>query len=70
VDRVQALARRHRWVLRLDVVKHFPSLDHAILRDLLWRRVTERGLRRHVLLRQHALCPPVFTLKPFPGPES
>lgn len=45
-DRVQALARRHRWVLRLDVVKHFPSLDHAILRELLWRRVPELGLRR------------------------
>ena len=46
VDRVQALAQSHRWVLRLDVVKHFPSLDHAILRDLLWRRVPEPGLRR------------------------
>lgn len=46
VDRVQTLARRHRWVLRLDVVKHFPSLDHAILRELLRRRVPEPGLRR------------------------
>jgi RNA-directed DNA polymerase len=50
VDRVQALARRHRWVLRLDVVKHFPSLDHAILRELLWRRVPEPGLRRIINL--------------------
>lgn len=45
VDRLQALARKHRWVLRLDVVRHFPSLDHAVLRELLWRRVPEPGLR-------------------------
>jgi len=33
VDRLQQFARRYRYVLRLDIVKHFPSLDHAILRD-------------------------------------
>ncbi len=31
VDQVQAWARRHRYVLRGDVVQHFASLDHAIL---------------------------------------
>ncbi len=46
VDRLQEFARRYRYVLRLDVVQHFPSLDHAILRsavaevvqdaDVLW----------------------------------
>jgi hypothetical protein len=46
VDRFQQLARRYRYVLRMDVVQHFPSLDHAILRaaiaeviqdaDVLW----------------------------------
>lgn len=35
VDRLQYFARRYRYVLRLDIVKHFPSLDHAILRDHL-----------------------------------
>jgi hypothetical protein len=50
VERVQALARHHRWVLRLDVVRHFPSLDHQILRELLWRRVPEPGLRRLIEL--------------------
>ena len=35
VDRLQQFARRHRYVLRLDIVKHFPSLDHAILRERL-----------------------------------
>lgn len=35
VDRLQEFARRDRYVLRLDVVQHFPSLDHAILRDAI-----------------------------------
>jgi len=46
LDRFQDLARRHRYVLRADVVQHFPSLDHQLLRaklahvirdqDVLW----------------------------------
>ena len=46
VDRLQEFTRRYRYVLRLDVVQHFPSVDHAILRaaiaeviqdaDVLW----------------------------------
>lgn len=39
VDRLQTLARRHRFVLRVDVVKHFPALDHAVLRAELARVV-------------------------------
>jgi hypothetical protein len=35
IDRLQAFARRNRYVLRLDVVQHFPSLDHAILRSAI-----------------------------------
>ncbi len=31
VDRLQEYARRYRYVLRLDIVKHFPSIDHAVL---------------------------------------
>ena len=46
VDRLQALARRHPLVLRLDIVQHFPSVDHAVLLELLWRRIPEAGLRR------------------------
>lgn len=32
IDRLQVLARRYRYVLRSDVVRHFPSLDHGVLR--------------------------------------
>ncbi|MGE3510134.1 MAG: hypothetical protein AB7N65_14765 [Vicinamibacterales bacterium] len=37
VNRVQELSRRHRIVLRADIVKHFSSIDHALLRQALTR---------------------------------
>jgi len=41
LDRLQHFARRYRYGLRLDVVRHFPSLDHAILRQTLARVIRE-----------------------------
>lgn len=41
VDRLQQFARRHQFVLRLDIVKHFPSIDHAILAEILGRKLPE-----------------------------
>ena len=41
VDQVQTFARSYRYVLRADMVKHFPSLDHAILRDELSRVIVD-----------------------------
>jgi len=35
VDRLQYFCKKKRYVLRLDIVKHFPSIDHAILLDNL-----------------------------------
>ncbi len=41
VDRLQAFARRHRYVLRGDIVQHFASVDHAILLGILRRQIPE-----------------------------
>ena len=35
VDRFQFLAQRYRYVLRMDIVQHFASLDHVILRQAI-----------------------------------
>jgi len=35
VEHLQRLARGHDYVLRADIVGHFPSIDHAILTDIL-----------------------------------
>jgi RNA-directed DNA polymerase len=44
VDRLQQFARRYRYVLRLDVVKHFPSIDHAILLETLRPVIRDAGI--------------------------
>lgn len=44
VDRLQQLAQRYRYVLRGDIVKHFPSIDHAILRETLARMIPEEDV--------------------------
>lgn len=41
VDRLQQFARRCRYVLRLDIVQFFPSIDHAILRATLTKVITD-----------------------------
>jgi hypothetical protein len=40
------LGQRARWVLEVDVRKYFDSIDHAKLRELLARRVTDGVVRR------------------------
>jgi hypothetical protein len=72
IDRLQNLAQRYRYVLRADVVQHFPSLDHAILRskldrviadpDILWLIDTILASGEDVLTEQYT---PVF----FPGDD-
>ena len=41
LDRCQAFARRYRYVLQCDVVQFFPAIDHAILREVLARRIAD-----------------------------
>jgi hypothetical protein len=44
LDRLQQFARRYRYVLRADIVRHFPSIDHEILRQTLMRFIPEGDL--------------------------
>jgi len=45
VDRLQAFARQYRYVLRCDVVKFFPSVDHVTLQTTLERVIQDEGTR-------------------------
>lgn len=45
LDRFQAWAKSYRYVLRVDVVQHFPSIDHAILYDILADTLHDDGTR-------------------------
>jgi len=39
IDRFQLFARKTRYVLKCDIVKYFPSIDHEILYDLIERKI-------------------------------
>lgn len=41
VDRCQVFARRYRYVLKADIQKFFPSVDHAILLGLLAKKIRD-----------------------------
>lgn len=41
IDQAQHWARQYRYCLRLDVVEHFPSLDHAVLRVEIARAIDD-----------------------------
>lgn len=46
IDTLQTMARRYRYVLRLDIVKHFPSIDHQILAETLFREIGDDRIRK------------------------
>lgn len=46
IDQLQDFARRHRYVLRLDIVQHFASIDHAVLKGELFRVIHDERARR------------------------
>ena len=41
VDRCQQFARRFRYVLKADIQKFFPSLDHEIAKELVARKIKD-----------------------------
>lgn len=43
--RCQEFARRYRYVLQADIVQFFPSVDHAILREILFHRIADEQTR-------------------------
>ncbi len=44
LDRAQQFARRFRYVLQCDLRQFFPSIDHAILRDILARKIADEDV--------------------------
>ncbi|MCB9150922.1 MAG: Retron-type reverse transcriptase [Caldilineaceae bacterium] len=50
LDQCQQWMARYRYVLPCDVKQFFPSIDHAILQRILFRRIQDGPMRR--LIRQ------------------
>jgi retron-type reverse transcriptase len=70
LDRCQALVRQHRYVLKADISKFFPSIDHAILYGLLARRIRcapTRRLARLILDSGAGVLADEYPMTWFPG---
>jgi RNA-directed DNA polymerase len=44
LDRAQYFARRYPYVLACDIRQFFPSIDHAVLREQLARRISDQSV--------------------------
>ncbi len=70
LDQFQAYARRYRYVLRLDIVQHFPSLDHAVLKRELFRVIEDgrvRALIDIILASGEGVLAEEYDMVYFPG---
>ncbi len=72
LDTLQAFARCFRYVLRADIVKHFPSVDHAILLDILADTVRDdaaRWLIERIISSGHGVLADEYEMLYFPGDD-
>ncbi len=72
LDRAQGLARRFRYVLQLDLVQFFPSVDHAILRAELTRRIDDAAVQwlvDRILARGADVLAGEYRMVFFPGDD-
>jgi RNA-directed DNA polymerase len=45
VDRLTKFAKQYRYVLKCDIQKYFPSIDHEILYGFLTRKISDKKVR-------------------------
>jgi RNA-directed DNA polymerase len=72
LDRCQNLAQRYRYVLRADIVRHFPALDHAVLRAELAKVLHEEkvlGLVDTILASGAGVLADEYEMVYFPGDD-
>jgi len=72
VARLQQFARNNRYVLRLDIVKHFPSIDHEILLAILFRIILDedvRWLTKTIIASGEGLLEDEYPMVWFPGDD-
>ncbi|MCL4299466.1 MAG: reverse transcriptase/maturase family protein [Anaerolineae bacterium] len=68
----QALARRYRYVLQCDVEQFFPAVDHAILGDILARKINDERvlwLVDRILASGVGVLAEVYEMRWFPGDD-
>jgi RNA-directed DNA polymerase len=72
LDRCQEFARRHRFVLSCDVRQFFPSIDHALLRRTLQRKLRDGNalwLVDQILASGNGVLSEEYEMIYFPGDD-
>lgn len=72
LDRAQQCARRYRYVLPCDIRQFFPSIDHAILREILARKIENADvlwLVDRILASGVGVLSEEYTMVYFPGDD-
>ncbi len=72
LDRVQSFARQYKFVLQCDVRQYFPSVDHAILRATLARKIADpqvMWLVDHILASGVGVLSEAYDMVYFPGDD-
>lgn len=71
-DQAQALLKRYRYALKADVAQFFPSIDHAVLEQLLARHIACQptlDLCRKIIASGDGILASEYTLHLFPGDD-
>jgi hypothetical protein len=72
LQRCQRLARRHPFVLQVDIRQFFPSIDHAILRAALARKLSDPrvlALIDRILASGQSVLSEEYRMVYFPGDD-
>ncbi|MEJ5224575.1 MAG: reverse transcriptase domain-containing protein [Anaerolineales bacterium] len=72
LDRCQQFARRYRYALQCDIRQFFPSIDHAILLDILKRKIADPGalwLCEQILASGAGVLSEEYEMVYFPGDD-
>ncbi len=72
LDKAQSLMRRYPYVLQCDIRQFFPSIDHAVLESLLYRKVLDekvRWLMRRIVKSGEGIHDEEYRMVYFPGDD-
>jgi retron-type reverse transcriptase len=72
LDQAQRFARRHPYVLQVDLRQFFPSIDHVLLRGILARKIDDAGalwLVDQILTSGADVLGNEYTIVDFPGDD-
>ena len=72
IDRLQHFAQQYRYVLRCDIVKHFPLIDHAVLLEILGQTIKDKQvlwLIRQIINSGAGVLAKEYEMVYFPGDD-